>query len=68
MNISNKLAHHNLSWASPSPGFMLQEMGGLNKGNWVEMTNNPELAGQSNVVCIARMAGITNQFYRAVQR
>jgi hypothetical protein len=57
-----------VSWVSPSPGFVLQQIGRLNAGAWAGVTNNPVLAGDSNVVTVLRTTGLTNMFYRAVQR
>ena len=57
-----------VSWVSPSPGFVLQQIGWLGANSWTDVTNNPALSGGSNVVTVVRSAGITNIFYRAVQR
>ena len=59
-----------VSWISPSPGFVLQQVGRLAGGtnNWLDVTNEPGLAGQSNLVMISLAKNITNQFYRARQR
>ncbi len=58
-----------VSWISPSPGFVLQQIGRLNGGtNWANVTNAPVLAGASNLVAMPLMRGATNQFYRARQR
>lgn len=59
-----------VSWVSPSPGFVLQQVnslaGGLNR--WVDSPNAPVLAGASNLVAVFFSPGVTNQFYRARQR
>jgi hypothetical protein len=59
-----------VSWVSPSPGFVLQQVnslaGGLNR--WVDSPNAPVLAGASNLVAVPFSPGVTNQFYRARQR
>ena len=59
-----------VSWISPSPGFILQQIGKLTGGanDWSDVTNVPVLAGESNVVAIALTRPGTNQFYRARQR
>ena len=58
-----------VSWVSPSPGFVLQENGNLaGASNWADVSNNPTLAGQSNLVTRSRATVHTNQFYRAIQR
>jgi hypothetical protein len=59
-----------VSWVSPSPAFVLQQAGELHGGanNWTEISNNPTLAGESNVVTMPLASGIRNQFYRAMQR
>jgi hypothetical protein len=59
-----------VSWVSPSPGFLLQQIGNLAKSttNWLDVTNAPMLAGESNIVTVAVTKNITNQFYRARQR
>ncbi len=59
-----------VSWISPSPGFVLQQINQLNSGanNWVDTTNAPWLAGASNIVTLPLASGATNQFYRARQR
>jgi len=59
-----------VSWTSPSPGFVLQQTGSLTNGaaDWVDATNEPVLAGASNVVSFPVPGGGTNQFYRARQR
>ena len=58
-----------VSWTSATPGFVLQQTGSVTNGvvNWADATNQPALAGASNVVTFA-IAGGTNQFYRARQR
>ena len=59
-----------VSWTSPSPGFVLQQVNSVvdSARDWVDVTNQPVLAGASNVVDLALTAGVTNQFYRARQR
>ncbi len=56
-----------VSWVSPAPGFVLQQVNKLAGGsnNWVDVTNGPVLMGASNVVT---MLGATNVFFRARQR
>jgi hypothetical protein len=62
-------ANVTVSWTSASPGFVLQQTGSVTNGavNWEDATNQPVLAGASNVVTFA-IPGGTNQFYRARQR
>ena len=57
-----------VSWVSPSPGFVLQQIAKLTGTNWVDVTNAPVLDGESNVVAVPWMSGATNQFFRAQQR
>ncbi len=59
-----------VSWVSPGPGFVLQQVNQLNGGvnNWVDTTNTPWLAGASNIVTLTRVSGTPNQFYRTRQR
>jgi hypothetical protein len=59
-----------VSWTSPSPGFVLQQAGSFANGggSWVDVTNEPVLAGASNVVSFPVSGAGTNQFYRARQR
>ncbi|HXR03153.1 MAG TPA: hypothetical protein VN836_00420 [Verrucomicrobiae bacterium] len=59
-----------VGWISPSPGFVLQQVGELAGGtnNWSDVTNAPVLAGESNLVTLTLNGTITNQFYRARQR
>ena len=59
-----------VSWVSPSPGFVLQQVNQLNGGinNWVDATNTPWLAGASNLVTTAFVPGTPSQFYRTRQR
>jgi hypothetical protein len=70
--LTTSLAGGNVTvcWTSPSPGFVLQQEGSLagGAGNWVDITNEPVLAGASNVVSLTLAGGGTNQFYRARQR
>jgi len=59
-----------VSWVSPSPSFVLQQVNQLKGGanNWVDATKTPWLAGASNLVTLPLAPGITNQFYRTRQR
>jgi len=59
-----------VGWVSPAPGFVLQQAGTLTGGvnNWLDVTNAPMLAGESNLVTVAIAGTRTNQFYRARQR
>jgi hypothetical protein len=59
-----------VSWVSPSPAFVLQQASQLPGGAnfWTEIFNHPTLAGESNVATMPLAAGITNHFYRAMQR
>jgi len=59
-----------VSWVSPSPGFVLQQVNPLNGGtnNWLDTANTPWLAGESNIVTLSLAIGATNQFYRTRQR
>jgi len=57
-----------ISWVSPSPGFVVQEIGRLDRTNWTTVSDAPALAGLSNTVMVSRPTGATNQFYRAIQR
>jgi hypothetical protein len=59
-----------VSWVSPSPGFVLQQIVKLTRGtnNWSDVTNDPTLAGESNFVVMPLVSGATNQFFRARQR
>jgi hypothetical protein len=59
-----------VTWASPSPGFVLQQVNGLSNGsnNWLDATNTLLLAGASNNVTLALPGTVTNQFYRVRQR
>jgi hypothetical protein len=59
-----------VSWVSPSPGFVLQQVDQLNGGanNWVDTTNTPWLAGASNIVTLPLASGTPSQFYRTRQR
>ncbi|MGA2685791.1 MAG: hypothetical protein ABSF51_12130 [Verrucomicrobiota bacterium] len=55
-----------VSWVSPSPGFVLQQINELNAGtnNWLDATNTSCLEGESNVIALPLASGATNQFYR----
>src|SRR5664279_372495 len=70
--LAAKLAGSNVivSWVSPSPGFVLQQVnplaGGTNR--WVDSVNALMLAGASNLVAVPFSPGMANQFYRARQR
>jgi hypothetical protein len=59
-----------VSWVSPAPGFVLQQVDPLAGGanHWVDAWNAPMLAGASNLVAVPLSPGVTNQFYRARQR
>jgi hypothetical protein len=59
-----------VSWVSPSPGFVLQQINNLVGGsnNWADASNSPCLAGESNIVTLPRSAGVTNVFFRARQQ
>jgi hypothetical protein len=58
-----------VSWVSPSPGFVLQQIGKLNGGaNWSDVGSAAMLTGQSNSVTLNLVGTVTNQFYRARQR
>jgi hypothetical protein len=59
-----------VSWVSPSPGFVLQQVGKLDGGSneWLDITNAPVFAGESNLATITLPSSVTNQFYRARQR
>ena len=59
-----------VSWVSPSPGFVLQQVNGLNGGtnNWMDASNTPWLTGASNVVTLPLASGTPGQFYRTRQR
>jgi len=70
--LAANLAGRNMlvSWVSPSPGFVLQQIGKLTGGanNWTDVTDAPVLAGKSNFVTLPLTGTNTNQFYRARQR
>jgi len=59
-----------VSWISPAPGFVLQQVNQLNGGanSWLDSTNTPWLAGESNIITLPLASGLANQFYRARQR
>jgi hypothetical protein len=57
-----------VSWVSPAPGFVLQQINNLASGNWLDATNSPDLAGVSNVVTTVLAPGVTNLFFRTRQR
>jgi hypothetical protein len=57
-----------VSWVSPAPGFVLQQINNLASGNWLDATNSPDLAGASNVVTLPLSSGVTNVFFRTRQR
>jgi len=59
-----------VSWVSPGPGFVLQQVNQLNSGtnNWLDTANTPWLAGESNIVTLQLTGTVTNQFYRVRQR
>lgn len=68
--LTANLAGSNLmvSWVSPAPGFVLQQINNLGSGNWVDATNSPDLLGASNVVTLPISAGASNDFFRTRQR
>jgi hypothetical protein len=59
-----------VSWVSPSPGFVLQQIDQISGGtnNWTDATNSPSLAGASNIVTMPLSPGATNLFFRARQQ
>ena len=57
-----------VSWVSPAPGFVLQQINNLASGNWVDATNSPDLVGASNMVTLPLLPGSTNVFFRTRQR
>ena len=59
-----------VSWVSPGPGFVLQQVSPLNGGpnDWLDTTNTPWLAGASNIVTLPLASGTPSQFYRTRQR
>jgi hypothetical protein len=59
-----------VSWASPSPGFVLEQEAQIASGsnNWVLSTNAPVLQGASNVVTLQATPGQPSLFLRAQQR
>ena len=59
-----------LSWVSPSPGFVLQQVNKLGSGtnNWTDTANAPWLAGASNIVTLRLSPGPTNVFFRTRQQ
>jgi hypothetical protein len=57
-----------VSWVSPSPGFVLQEIGQVNGTNWSDVASAPTVAGRSNYVTVIVAKGGTNEFFRARQR
>ena len=57
-----------VSWVSPAPGFVLQQINNLASSNWVDAINSPSLAGASNVVTTTLTPGVTNVFFRTRQR
>jgi hypothetical protein len=57
-----------VSWVSPAPGFVLQQINNLASSNWVDAINSPSLAGASNVVTTTLAPGVTNVFFRTRQR
>jgi hypothetical protein len=59
-----------VSWASPSPGFVLEQENQLSStsNNWVLSTNAPALQGVSNVVTLPAVSGESSLFLRAMQR
>jgi hypothetical protein len=59
-----------VGWASPSPGFVLQQVNRLGPGtnNWQDVTNNLCIAAMSNSVTLPLSSGSTNFFFRARQR
>jgi hypothetical protein len=57
-----------VSWVSPAPGFVLQQINNLASSNWVDAINSPSLADASNVVTTTLTPGVTNVFFRTRQR
>jgi hypothetical protein len=59
-----------VSWVSPSPGFVLQQINELAAGsnNWLDVTNAPCLSGESNIVTVPFWPGLTNVFFRTRQQ
>jgi hypothetical protein len=59
-----------VSWVSPSPGFVLQQVNQLTGGtnNWLDASSTPWLAGASNIVTLPLVSGTAGQFYRTRQR
>lgn len=59
-----------VSWISPAPGFVLQQVNQLNSAtnNWSDTADTPWLAGASNIVTMPLVSGMPGQFYRARQR
>lgn len=57
-----------VSWISPSPGFVLQQIGKLNGTNWSDVASAPTLEDGSNYVIVIASKGGTNQFFRTRQR
>ena len=53
-----------VSWISPAPGFVLQEINQLNGGtnNWLDTTDTPWLAGASNIVTLPLVSGTPASF------
>jgi hypothetical protein len=70
LTVSLAGTHVAVSWVSPAPGFVLQQVNLLADGTnrWVDALNAPGLAGASNLVAVPLLPGVTNQFYRARQR
>jgi hypothetical protein len=70
--LTANLSNTNLvvSWVSPSPGFVLQQVNKLAGGtnNWTDATNLPLLAGASNIVTMPLSPGVTNIFFRTRQQ
>ena len=54
-----------VSWISPAPGFVLQQVNQLTGGtnNWLDTVDMPWLAGESNIVTLPFASGLANQFY-----
>jgi len=59
-----------VSWVSPAPGFLLQQTAELDASatNWMDVTNAPQVAGESNIVTLPLSPGMTNVFFRTRQQ
>ncbi len=56
-----------VGWVSPSPGFVLQQANELVNGTnkWMDATNAPWFAGESNIVTLPLSPGALHVFFRA---